>query len=59
MSTKSSRTYLELFLLPLEIIFDDWKARQAPVHAIFRRFSSVLRRVELFISLLQIFEFVY
>ena len=41
-----------MVLLPYEIIFDDEKGLQARGHAIIHRFSSVLRRVAPFKSLL-------
>ena len=42
--SKPILSYLGRFLLPCAIIIDDCKARQAPGHAIFRHFFSVLRR---------------
>ena len=55
---KPSLSYLGMFLLLSEIIFDDEKGRQAPGHAFYHRLSSVLRRIEPLKALLVFFEFV-
>ena len=56
-NSKQTLAYLGVFLIHWEIIFDDWKAREASRHAILRRFSSVLRRPTPFKSLLPFFKF--
>ena len=48
---------LGIFLIHWEIIFHDWKVREASGHAIFRRFSSVLRRAAPYKSLLPFLKF--